>query len=556
MFKWFNDMSLKRKLYHIFGVMMVATIGGIIIGQITFARVQVGGKVYAAIEKNMQIADDLAKIRVNLTLVRTRLVTMLLEDSREKREEHHDVIKGLTNRTDELFDGVEKTNLSAEVMAPVKKARELWSAFRDTRDKELIPLIYAGKIADAKALTTGVQAERYNGFLEQTREAVDKVRAEVPEMVQKMKNESRILKWAYIVGGAVFITFLAGVALFLSSTIVTPVVSVVKASKAMADGKFGTVDIKTMGRDEIGEMVESFTEMSARIGKVVSSIKGGIMNLSSASEELSATAEDLSRGAREQASQTEQAATAMTEMSQTIMDVAKNAGQAAEASKDASSIAIKGKDSVEKTVKGMLSIAETVKAAALTIEELGRSSNEIGNIIRVIDDIADQTNLLALNAAIEAARAGEQGRGFAVVADEVRKLAERTGKATKEIAVMIKKIQADTEKSVKGMEAGKTEVEQGVRLAEEAKGSLNLIVQASDKGADMIQRIATAAEQQSAASEQVSASTERIAGISKKAEESTNQIRQASGELAKLASELRSITSWFKVNGSEKGVYN
>lgn len=556
MFRWFNNMSLKRKLYSIFGIIIISTIVGIIIGQITFARVQVGGVVYSAIEKNMQLANDIVKIRANLGIIWAHLTTMILEESREKRQEHHDVIKELTNRIDELFDMIEKSNPPAEVMTHLKKARELCIAFRDTSDKEIIPLIYAGKIADAKAIAMGIQAERYNEFLVETKEAVDKVRAQVSQMVEKIKKESIILRWAYIIGGVVFILFLLSLAQFFSSTIVTPVVSVARASKAMADGKFETVDIKALGKDEVGKMVESFAEMSTRIGKMISSIKGDVMKLLATSEKLSATAEKLTTGARQQASQTEQVATAMTEMSQTIIDVAKNSAQAADAAKDSSSIASKGRDSVERTVKGMLSIAETVKSAALTIEELRRSSNEIGNIIMVIDDIADQTNLLALNAAIEAARAGEQGRGFAVVADEVRKLAERTGKATKEIAGMIKKIQAETEKSVKGMEIGKTEVEQGVRLAEEARESLNLIVQTANMGADMIQRIATAAEEQSTVSEQVSASTERIAEISKKTEELTNQVREASEELTKLAYELRDIISWFKVNGGKMGGYN
>jgi methyl-accepting chemotaxis protein len=556
MFRWFNNMSLKRKLYSIFGIIIISTIVGIIIGQITFARVQVGGVVYSAIEKNMQLANDIVKIRANLGIIWAHLTTMILEESREKRQEHHDAIKELTNRIDELFDMIEKSNPPAEVMTHLKKARELCIAFRDTSDKEIIPLIYAGKIADAKAIAMGIQAERYNEFLVETKEAVDKVRAQVSQMVEKIKKESIILRWAYIIGGVVFILFLLSLAQFFSSTIVTPVVSVARASKAMADGKFETVDIKALGKDEVGKMVESFAEMSTRIGKMISSIKGDVMKLLATSEKLSATAEKLTTGARQQASQTEQVATAMTEMSQTIIDVAKNSAQAADAAKDSSSIASKGRDSVERTVKGMLSIAETVKSAALTIEELRRSSNEIGNIIMVIDDIADQTNLLALNAAIEAARAGEQGRGFAVVADEVRKLAERTGKATKEIAGMIKKIQAETEKSVKGMEIGKTEVEQGVRLAEEARESLNLIVQTANMGADMIQRIATAAEEQSTVSEQVSASTERIAEISKKTEELTNQVREASEELTKLAYELRDIISWFKVNGGKMGGYN
>jgi methyl-accepting chemotaxis protein len=236
----------------------------------------------------------------------------------------------------------------------------------------------------------------------------------------------------------------------------------------------------------------------------------------------------------------------MEEMSQTIMDVAKNASNTADTSKDALNMAKEGKGVVEKTVRGMNEIADSVMEAASTIAKLSQSSAKIGVILSTINDIADQTNLLALNAAIEAARAGEQGRGFAVVADEVRKLAERTGESTHEISGIINEIHSDTERSVSAMNKGKTRVEDGVRFSNEASKSLDLILGASQRGVDMAQAIATATEQQSATSEEVSRSMERIASITKKAEESIVNVKTASEELLKLSEELRQMSEWFK----------
>ncbi len=299
--------------------------------------------------------------------------------------------------------------------------------------------------------------------------------------------------------------------------------------------------------DELGMLAQWFNTFVVNIQNIIGTVQTTVERVTAASHELAATAEELNRGSHEQANQTEQVASAMTEMSQTIVDVAKNAGDAAGASHEASDTAAKGREVVERAVQGMLRIAETVSEASGTIGKLGQSSSEIGNIIRVIDEIADQTNLLALNAAIEAARAGEHGRGFAVVADEVRKLAERTGRATKEIAGMIEKIQADTDLSVSSMDTGSREVETGVQLAGEAKKSLELIVASSDKGENMVHRIAAASEEQSSAAEQVSQNMENILDITRKSATSTSEIKNTSQELEKLSSDLQRMIGLFKV---------
>jgi len=202
---------------------------------------------------------------------------------------------------------------------------------------------------------------------------------------------------------------------------------------------------------------------------------------------------------------------------------------------------------VEESVAGMRRIANVVKKSAETVQALGRSSDQIGEIIGVIDDIADQTNLLALNAAIEAARAGEQGRGFAVVADEVRKLAERTTKATKEIASMIKTFQADTAGAVTSMSEGTRQVDEGIKLADQAGTSLQQIVEISQKVTDMVAQIAAASEQQSSASEQISKNVEAITTVTAETASGTQQIARAAEDLNRLTENLQEYLSMFKL---------
>ncbi|MBI5213229.1 MAG: methyl-accepting chemotaxis protein [Nitrospirae bacterium] len=550
MFKRLNDMSLKKKLYIISGVMVGATIIGLTIGQISFERVQVGGKAYAQIEKSMIVADDIARLRYNLTLVRANILTMMIEKDRENLEGHKDEVDDLTERVDELLDTIAKSLSAADLSAEsssIAKAQETWNAFKNTRDKELIPFILAGNMEKAKEIVGGVQAERYNAILEETGHTVEKARANVPKMVGALKKEGKIVGWGFIAGGAGFVLFLVFFTKFLFSTVITPISMVSQKSRAMAQGDFSTEDMGIRGRDEIGMMVEDFTRMSKKMAETIGGIKTGMDNLMSSSEELSATAEDLNKGAKDQALQVQQVGTAATEMSQTIMDVAKNAAQAADAAKNSSNAAGKGKAVVETAAQGMLKIADSVKETAKMIEELDISSAQIGEIVAVINDIADQTNLLALNAAIEAARAGEQGRGFAVVADEVRKLAERTMKATEDITRRISMIQADAKKSVESMRQGSDEVDKGVDLAEAASGSLGFIVKASSDAMDMVQRIAAATEEQSAAADEITRNISNISEVVTHTADATEQIKQASHGLARLATEIQSHVEWFKV---------
>jgi methyl-accepting chemotaxis protein len=240
-------------------------------------------------------------------------------------------------------------------------------------------------------------------------------------------------------------------------------------------------------------------------------------------------------------------------MSSSVIEVAKKSSQASEQATKAGQQATEGGSVVEQTVVGMQAINEAVSAGAVSVTELGKRGEQIGEIIKVINDIADQTNLLALNAAIEAARAGEHGRGFAVVADEVRKLAERTTKATEEVAGSIRAIQDETRTAVERMTTGTQQVEVGVEKANAAGITLKGIVASANDVASMIQSIAAASEQQSSASEQISRSLESISSVTREATAGASQAAQASTELSSKAEQLRSMVARFKLSDGAQG---
>jgi len=322
------------------------------------------------------------------------------------------------------------------------------------------------------------------------------------------------------------------------------------AEKIAASDLTATIEPKSE-KDVLGN---SFKAMITNLTAMVRQLTDNSTQLVSAAGEIASSSEKMARGSQEQTGQTSQVSSAVEEMTATIVESSKNAGEAANQAKEAANAARAGNQVVSQTIEGMNRIAQVVQESANTVQELAKSSDKIGEIIGVIDDIADQTNLLALNAAIEAARAGEQGRGFAVVADEVRKLAERTGKATKEITDMIKGIQNDTKGAVAGMEQGINEVQQGRELADKAGESLTAIATYSQKVMDMIQQIATAAEEQSAASEEIARSVEGIARVTKENATGVEQSAAAAEQLNRQAEGLRTMVASFKVSGGNTGI--
>ncbi len=305
------------------------------------------------------------------------------------------------------------------------------------------------------------------------------------------------------------------------------------------------VDIKS--DDEVGKLGKCFNSFIETLHGVIRDVATSTTEVAGAATEIAASSEQIASGMREQSSQVEQISSAVEEMSASVEEVARKSGIASNEANESGSMAEAGGRTVRDTITGMQSIAEAVSAGALSVAELGKRGEQIGQIISVINDIADQTNLLALNAAIEAARAGEHGRGFAVVADEVRKLADRTTTATEEIAQSIQAIQVETGEAVTKMNAGTEQVNVGVEKATEAGHSLEQIVNSARSVAGNIQSIAAAAEQQSVAAGEVSRNIESISAVTAESTEGAQQAAQAATMLSHKCEQLRSMVARFKI---------
>lgn len=308
-----------------------------------------------------------------------------------------------------------------------------------------------------------------------------------------------------------------------------------------------TKRMKGAGSDEMAMLAEVYNQMMDNLQGLVRKVQELAFEVSNSIEQILGATERQAEGAETQSMQISDTSASLEELLVSIQQVSENALIAEEEAKQASQVAMRGGEIVEKTIEGMTNIRKTVQATAKKIKGLGESSQEIGEIVQVIGDIAEQTNLLALNAAIEAARAGESGKGFSVVAEEVKVLAERSSKATKEIGTLIKRTQSETNESVMAMEQGTKDVLEGTKMADEAGDALREIVKVVMRTADVIKEISMAAKQQASAAEGVVQSMENIAQVTKQSAGGSKKTASAANNLMKMAEQFKTVISTFKV---------
>jgi methyl-accepting chemotaxis protein len=488
---------------------------------------------------------------VNHTLDKTNIIArssfgVFLLASREEIQK--DIVR-IEKAIHEIDANIEK--LHAEVDGA--EGKQLYDTFliaKDEYDKTLrvfVGLLKDNKMAEAKQLRLvtirKIQRERYMPAIEKLTEFEIKQTREAGAEAQRAETRAIMLLAMATLCGLVVSTVLA---IWITRGITSQLKIAAHAAERVAVGDL-TIEVANHSNDEVGQLCSSIRGMIARLKEVVANIQSSAERVAGDSTALSTNAQQISSGMKDQTARVTQLATSTTEMSQTIVDIAQNASNIAASSEKTLVAARDGEAIVIKTVNEVQDIASSMKESEQLMASLGERSKQIGEILEVIRSIAEQTNLLALNAAIEAARAGEQGRGFAVVADEVRKLAERSAQATTQIGEMIKSVQDETESAVTAMHGSFGRVASGVDLSKQAGAALAQITKSITELQGMVQQIASATEEMSTVAETITADIASVAITSKDTATGADQIAGAAAELSTLSTGLKASVEHFKV---------
>ena len=336
------------------------------------------------------------------------------------------------------------------------------------------------------------------------------------------------------------------VAAIIVRTVSKGISRAVSITEVVASGDLSK-DIQVDSGDEIGKLLNALKSMQDKLRAMILSMQQSATELAASSEELATVTEETSRNIANETTEIQQSATAIHQMAATIDEVAQNASATAEAAINANKEAVNGDQVVQGTITSIKKLAETIENSSSVIHQVGEDSQSIGTVLDVIKNIAEQTNLLALNAAIEAARAGEQGRGFAVVADEVRTLAQRTQQSTHEIEDMISKLQGGAQNAVSAMEAGQDQAQHCVAQASQAGDTLGIITGSISTMNDMNTHIASAAEEQTSVANEISQSITELSQITEHNSTAVTEMAATSEEVARMATHLQDLTAQFRI---------
>ncbi|WP_110953441.1 methyl-accepting chemotaxis protein [Anaerosinus massiliensis] len=569
---FFDDLKVNLKI----GCLILAAFLVVIfVGGMGYYNLQKANEsIHVMYEKRLIPVREVNEVRADVALVGEAMLELTINTDHSRNQYLKKYIDEKVNNTNVVFEKLEKEQLDAKGQAIVNKIKDAKEKYRKERGP-VLALVDQNKNAEAYQLYSSKVLPLSIEFSANLKEFSDYY----AEISEQMKNEDKETaeQATRVTGIVIFLAFviLGASGLYITKKVVTPLNIMVTVCKELAGGDFRDKPRSIRRRDEIGQLADAMATMRDSLRALMKHVNSSSEQLAAASEELTASADqsaqasnqiaisitEVAKGAEEQLKSADHTSEAVEQISASIQQISANATEVADRAVKAEEEATKGNTAVEKSVSQMKSIEQTVISSAQVVMNLGERSREIGQIVDTISGIAGQTNLLALNAAIEAARAGEQGRGFAVVAEEVRKLAEQSQEAAKQIAELIGEIQGETEKAVVAMDEGTREVKIGAEVVNESgkafqdiAGSVNQVSsqvkemsQAIEHMAEGSQRIVEAVRKIDQLSKGASSEAQSVSAATEEQSASMEEIASASQSLSKLAMELQDEVGKFKI---------
>jgi methyl-accepting chemotaxis protein len=540
----FSNFSLRMKILAGFMVVILFTS---ILGIIAFVEVQgLGNSIDGYAKELIPSIQYLSQMeRIIGGIRRGEIQSSYNQDDTASVDKY---LKRLNDQKDDVAKnvaGYDKMGQNADEAKHWSEAKQATGRYMASAARTF-ELIKAGKRQEATDQQYGVSKKELDEIMKEVGWLIDHQYKEALETSTKSVAEARHSKMLVVGLLAVCIALSLVISLAIARLISLPIRRLSREVAKVASGDL-KVSLDEAGTDEVGELSRDFGMMVESLRALIGKVSSTANQVATAATQLMGSAQQIATGAEAVASQAATVATAGEEMSATSGDIAQNCQMAAEVSQQASGKASSGAEVVDSTVQVMSRIASRVEETSRSVGNLGSRSDQIGEIVGTIQDIADQTNLLALNAAIEAARAGEQGRGFAVVADEVRALAHRTTTATREIGEMIKAIQVETRSAVVAMDQGVSEVKQGTAEAAKSGQALQEILEQINLVSMQINQVATAAEEQTATTSEISGNIHQITDIVQATAKGAYETAGAAQELEKMAGELQRVVGQFRL---------
>lgn len=567
-----NNLNIGKKLALIIIIAFVALISVAALG---FYETKIANRsINEMYAENFVPNDLIAENLGNVYASNGRVLELMLTTDAQRNQVLNKSIADYGEQINKNFAALEKVPMGSNGKAlfeKVKTSRQNYLAVRS----DVVKLATQNKNAEAYALYVSQVIPAAGAYVKDFQELSTHYskRAEKLSEATAAAEQQAVLVMTIVSMAAMLLLLLSGWA--IARAITKPLQFMVEICRELAQGNFAEAERKVRRKDEIGQLADALTDMRTNVRKTLKQVNESAEQVAASSEELTASAEqsaqavtqvataitDVADGATRQLTAATETSAVVEQMSAGIQQIAANTNQVATNSAQAADKAREGDVSVNKAVDQMVSIEQTVNSSAKVVAKLGERSKEIGQIVNTISGIAGQTNLLALNAAIEAARAGEQGRGFAVVAEEVRKLAEQSEGAAKQIASLISEIQGDTDKAVVAMDEGTREVKVGSEVVTAAGQAFKEITALILQVSDQVREISAAVQQMASGTQQIVHSVKEIDSLSKSAASETQtvsaateeqsasmeEIASSSQELAKLAQDLQAAVNKFRL---------